>query len=64
MATAPTRPATLRRPALAGVGERLREMFDAMTAGPMPAHLVDLVDQLEAQAQPGETPEAGYLNPA
>jgi hypothetical protein len=39
-----------RRPALAGIGERLREMFDAMTSGPQPAYLVDLVDQLEAQA--------------
>ena len=41
------------RPGLAGVGERLREMFELMTAGPAPAHLIDLIDQLEAQAGPG-----------
>jgi hypothetical protein len=54
-----------RRPALAGVGERLREMFDAMSSGPQPAHLVDLVDQLEAQAQ-AEAPPAqrARLSPA
>ena len=62
MASTPTR-TVLRRPALAGVGDRLREMFDAMTAGPMPAHLVDLVDQLEAQAD-DKTAEARCLNPA
>jgi len=52
------------RPALRGVGERLREMFDAMTAGPLPAHLVDVVDQLEAQAAPPEAPKDGCLSPA
>jgi hypothetical protein len=62
MASTPTR-TLFRRPALAGVGDRLREMFDAMTAGPMPAHLVDLVDQLEAQAD-DKTAEARCLNPA
>ena len=53
----------LRRPSLAGVGERLREMFDSMTAGPMPAHLVELVDQLEAQAD-DKPAERACLNPA
>ena len=63
MAFALTRTTALRRPALAGVGERLREMFDAMTAGPMPDHLVDLVDQLEAQAD-DKPAEGACLNPA
>ena len=62
MASTPTQ-TVLRRPGMAGIGERLREMFDAMTAGPMPDHLVDLVDQLEAQAKP-EQPGARALNPA
>ena len=53
------------RPGLAGVGERLREMFDAMTSGPQPAHLVDLVDQLEAQAEADAArAERACLNPA
>ena len=63
MAYTPTTTAALRRPSLAGVGERLREMFDSMTAGPMPAHLVDIVDQLEAQAE-AEPAERACLNPA
>ena len=63
MAYTPTPTTALRRPSLAGVGERLREMFDSMTAGPMPAHLVDLVDQLEAQAE-GKPAERPCLNPA
>jgi hypothetical protein len=62
MAYAPTQTTVLRRPALAGVGDRLREMFDAMTTGPMPAHLMDIVDQLEAQAQ--DKPAESCLNPA
>ena len=51
----------------AGVGERLREMFAAMTAGPAPAHLVDVVDQLEAQAAAASEPAVGEracLSPA
>ncbi len=54
----------VQRPALAGVGERLREMFDAMTSGPQPEHLVDLVDQLEAQAVADPAGPAKGLSPA
>ena len=64
MASTSIRTAAFRRPALAGVGERLREMFDAMTAGPLPSHLVDLVDQLEAQADAADKPAGRALNPA
>lgn len=30
-----------------GIGERLRAMFDSVASGPMPDHLIALVDQLE-----------------
>ena len=36
------------RPAVRAIAERLREMFDSVAAGPMPEHLLNLVDQLEA----------------
>jgi hypothetical protein len=29
------------------IGERLRDMFDSVASGPMPEHLLALVDQLE-----------------
>lgn len=43
-------PAPTGRPSLDGLGQQLREMFQELVAGPMPLHLVDIVDQLEAQA--------------
>ena len=30
------------------IGDRLRDMFDHLTSGPLPEHLINLVDQLEA----------------
>ena len=32
------------------LGERLRDMFDEMMAGPTPSHRVEVVEQLERQA--------------
>jgi hypothetical protein len=46
---ASAKPLPLSRPGLHGLGAQLREMFHEMVSGPMPDHLVDLVDQLEAQ---------------
>jgi len=48
--------APVGRPGLDGLGQQLREMFHEMVAGPMPQHLMDIVDQLEAQA--AEAPPA------
>jgi hypothetical protein len=60
-----TSAARRRRHGLARVGERLREMFEAMAEGPAPAHLIDVVDQLEAQAGPEAAPaERAALSPA
>ena len=33
------------------IGQRLREMFDSVASGPMPEHLLALVDQLEVAYQ-------------
>jgi anti-sigma factor NepR-like protein len=55
------------RRGLAGLSERLREMFGAMTAQPLPDELMDLVDQLEAQSGPDEAgprAERAVLSPA
>lgn len=39
------------RPGASAIGERLREMFDSVASGPMPEHLLALVDQLEVAYQ-------------
>jgi hypothetical protein len=46
------------QPAARALGARLREMFESVAAGPMPDHLVDLIDQLE-QAREARLAEAG-----
>jgi hypothetical protein len=38
------------------VALRLREMFEVMTSSPAPEHLIDVVDQLEAQTRPVAKP--------
>lgn len=35
------------QPTARALGAKLRDMFDCVASGPMPQHLVDLVDQLE-----------------
>jgi hypothetical protein len=49
-------------PAARALGARLREMFDAVASGPMPEHLVDLVDQLE-RAHEARQAETGLREP-
>jgi hypothetical protein len=43
------------QPTARGLGPRLREMFASMAQGPMPEHLVDLVDQLERAYETRQT---------
>ncbi|HEX8232682.1 MAG TPA: NepR family anti-sigma factor [Caulobacteraceae bacterium] len=54
-----THSAPTGRPALDGLGQQLREMFQEIIAGPMPQHLVDIVDQLEAQSLTAVAPAGG-----
>jgi hypothetical protein len=43
------------RPAARALGAKLRDMFDFVASGPMPQHLVDLVDQLERAYEASQT---------
>jgi hypothetical protein len=49
-------------PANRTLGVTLRDMFDCVANGPMPQHLVELVDQLERAYEARQT-EAGLGEP-
>ena len=38
------------------VGSKLQSLFAELTSGPMPDHLLRLMDQLESTLEPGEEP--------
>jgi hypothetical protein len=51
------------KPGVGALGVRLRDMFDHMARGPMPVHLVDLIEQLE-HAYAARQIEEGPVPPA